>query len=132
MVLYSRRGTAVKFFVLSEPYLRERNAYLLFRGRGITHILQFQLPELERYDDDLMAVEMSMVPRPGAHLLDFAGAYPAVTAPDFPPEVMDEWMSEKAEQFGDCFPDVLRVLDELRRLTGLVMVDIHPGNISFG
>lgn len=48
-------------------------------------------------DDERQIIEMTVVSRP--YLLDFAGAY-LDRPPDYPPEVMDEWRSEKAEQFG--------------------------------
>ena len=64
-------------------------------------------------------------------LLDFAGAY-LDRAPDFPPEVIDEWREQKAEQFGDRWPDVIAVLEFLKSRYGIHLLDIHPANITFG
>jgi hypothetical protein len=44
-------------------------------------------------------------------LLDFASAY-LDKAPDCPPEVIEEWRAEKAEQFGANWARVEALLDE--------------------
>ena len=63
-------------------------------------------------------------------LLDFASAYLDGTAPVFPDHVMQEWLADKQEQFGDNWPQAASVLAGLRRY-GIQMTDIHPGNIGF-
>ena len=112
----SRTGASVTF-------------YLILRGKGITRVISHHVPELVRFDDSLLAVEMTIAAQP--FLLDFAGAYPADEAPDFPPEVWAEWTDEKAEQFGERLAEVLRLRDEFARLTGYVIMDINPKNITF-
>jgi len=64
-------------------------------------------------------------------LLDFASAYLDNDGPDFPSEVMDEWLARKSEEFGPNWGRVPGVLAALHRL-GIVLTDIHPGNIDFG
>jgi hypothetical protein len=54
-----------------------------------------------------------------------------VEAPDFSEEVWVQWREQKQEEFGDRWSDVDFVLAELTRLTGLVMLDVNPGNIKF-
>ena len=56
---------------------------------------------------------------------------PEDEAPDFTPEVLDDWIAEKIEQFEDDWPAVEYLLDEFRKLTGLVLLDVHPGNVRF-
>jgi hypothetical protein len=65
------------------------------------------------------------------YFLDFASAFPEYDVPDFPPDVWDEWFGEKAEQFGDQWPQVLRLREELSDLLGVVLLDLNPGNITF-
>ena len=127
--MLTRERHAVKFFTRSDAYVRELQAYLLIQSAGIGEILGHQVPELIRHDDELQAIEMSVVQPP--FLLDFAGAYPEDEAPDFPPEVWEEWRADKAEQFGDRWPDAERVIDEFRKRVGLVLLDVNPGNIKF-
>jgi hypothetical protein len=71
---------------------------------------------------------MTMVKRP--FVLDFAGAY-LDHAPDFSEEVMSDWRAEKQEQFGKHWGEVQVILRFLEGY-GIFMVDINPGNISFG
>jgi hypothetical protein len=82
-----------------EVYARERDAYLLLHAAGITSIAGHKIPHFIRADDDLLAIEMTIVKPP--FLLDFASAYPELEAPDFPEEIWENWRAEKAEQFGD-------------------------------
>jgi hypothetical protein len=128
-VMLTRERHAVKFFTRSDAYARELRAYLMIQAAGITEILGHQVPELIRHDDELQVIEMSVVQPP--FLLDFAGAYLGDEAPDFPPEVWEEWRADKAEQFGDHWPNAERVIDEFRRRVGLVLLDVNPGNIKF-
>jgi hypothetical protein len=45
-------------------------------------------------------------------------------------EVMEEWRAEKAEQFGDRWPEVQRVVAAFHRW-GIYLADVKPGNIEF-
>jgi hypothetical protein len=72
---------------------------------------------------------MTIVTAP--YLLDFAGAH-LDNAPEFSPEVMEQWRLEKIEQFGDHWPDVENVLDLMKSRFGIHLLDVHPGNIAFG
>lgn len=62
-------------------------------------------------------------------VLDFAGAY-LDRAPDYPDEVMEEWLAEKVEQFGERWPEVRRVVAAFRQW-GIYLADVKPGNIEF-
>ena len=73
-------------------------------------------------------IEMSIVKRP--FVLDFAGTF-LDHAPDFSEEVMAEWEAEKQEQFGSRWRDAQAILREFEGF-GIFIVDVNPGNISFG
>lgn len=120
--------SAIKVFRQEPDSVRERNAYLRLRDRGIEAVLSCNIPSLLRYDDELWVVEMTVVARP--FLLDFAGAY-LDRAPSFPEEVLVEWRLEKAEEFGADWPRVQTVIAMLQRY-GIFMIDVNPGNVSFG
>ena len=75
--------TALKVHRSVEPYLREREVYERLRDAGVNEILGFNVPQLIRFDDQLLIIEMSIVARP--FVLDFAGAWPD-TPPGFPDE----------------------------------------------
>jgi len=80
-------------------------------------------------DEALLAVEMTIVQPP--FVLDFASAYLDEAAPEFPEDVMEEWLASKKEEFGSNWARAAGVLAALRRL-GIHMTDVHPGNIKFG
>ena len=80
------------------------------------------------FDDDLSVIEMTMVERP--FVLDFAGAY-LDEPPDFSEEVLADWRAEKEEQCEGRWPEVQSVLRSLEAF-GVFMIDVNPGNISFG
>ncbi len=90
---YTEQRTAVKFFDLRDCYERERAAYLILMEGEIDMVLGHSIPELVSYDDDLPAIEMTIVKPP--FLLDFASAYPEEDAPDFPQDAWDQWMLDK-------------------------------------
>ena len=121
------RVTALKAHESLSGYTRERDIYLELQELGVHSILSCRVPMLLDIDDELLAIEMTIVSRP--FVLDFAGAY-LYLPPDFPEEVMAEWRAEKMEQFAARWPDVEAVLRELERLD-IHMVDVNPGNISF-
>jgi hypothetical protein len=76
----------------------------------------------------LWVIEIEIVQRP--FVLDFAGAY-LDFAPDFSEEVMADWELEKREQFDTRWPEVRAILAELEEF-GVFMLDVNPGNVSFG
>lgn len=121
--------TAVKLFDLADSYERERDVYVMLDVLGVTELLGHSVPSLVRRDDELLAVEMTIVQPP--FFLDFASAYPEYDVPDFPPDAWDDWHAEKAEHFGDRWPQVLRLREELRDLLGVVLLDANPGNVTF-
>jgi hypothetical protein len=120
--------SAIKMHDREHEYCRERDVYLRLRELEVTDIRGCAVPEMLRYDDELWVIEMTIVTRP--FVLDFAGAY-LDESPEFSDEVLADWRAEKQEQFGPRWPEVRAIL---RFLEGhdIFMVDVNPGNISFG
>lgn len=123
------RATALKVFRHADPFRREAAVYARMAERGVLDVNGHRVPQVERVDDGLLAIEMTIVQPP--FVLDFASAYLDHAAPEFPEDVMEEWRVRKREEFGSNWPRAEGVLAELRRL-GIHMTDVHPGNIQFG
>lgn len=128
-VLAMDRQSAIKVFNHERLYQRERDVYLRLQSRQVSRLLEFKILRLLAYDDDLWIVEMTIVSPPFA--LDFAGAY-LDQKPDYPPEVMDEWRLEKAEQFGEPHWSRVQALMWAFSKLGVYLADVKPGNIVFG
>jgi hypothetical protein len=120
-------ATALKVHHSEEFYRREVAVYLRLREAGVRQVLGFAVPQLVRTDEDLLALEMTVVEKP--YLLDFAGAYLDVP-PEFSDEVWADWEAEKRETFGERWPQVQEVLGALESY-GIHLLDINPGNLAF-
>jgi hypothetical protein len=118
--------SAVKVHYREEAYQRERDIYIHLRDLGIWHVRGCAVPQLIRFDDAALAIEMTVVSRP--FVLDFAGAY-LHTPPTFSEEVMAEWRVEKQEQFGQRWSEVEAILRALE-MHDIYMVDVSPGNVG--
>ena len=129
-VLRSDRATAVKFFDRSERFLRELEVYRILTSKGIRKVAGHTVPRFVRADEQLLAIEMTIVNRP--FVLDFAGAKQPHEVPDFDPEIIEEHMEHLRELFEERWADALHVAEMFRQATGFVLLDIHPGNIAFG
>lgn len=121
-------GVAIKVHRSEEPYCRERDTYLRLKALGVKALRGCHVPQLRQYDDQLLVIDMTVVKRP--FVLDFGGAY-LDHSPDFSEEVLDDWRAEKQEQFGPRWPEVQAILGLLEGY-GVFMIDVNPGNISFG
>jgi hypothetical protein len=120
--------SAIKVYQRQPDFARERDVYFRLQELGIAMIRNCRVPQLLGHDDNLLVLEMTIVKRP--FVLDFAGAY-LDEAPDFSDEVMADWRAEKQEQFEGHWSEVQAILRELEAY-GIYMLDINPGNISFG
>jgi hypothetical protein len=118
---------AIKAHHATEFYLRERAAYELLRGAGVSEVLGFHVPQFIRADDELQVIEMTIVTRP--FVVDFAGAYVGAP-PEFSEEIWAEWEAEKREQFGARWRTVQAVMGAFEDL-GVHLVDVSPNNIAF-
>jgi len=118
---------AVKIHEAGVPYQRERDVYERLMEVAILDVRGFRIPRLLAGDDELPAIEMTIVKPPW--VLDFAGAWL-----DFPPrfseEVMAEWRRKNEEQFGEDWPMAQLVLGDLEDM-GIHMLDPTPSNICF-
>jgi hypothetical protein len=119
--------SALKIHYWEEPYRRERDVYRRLQDEGVMAICSLQVPEMIACDDDLLALEMTMVKPPFA--LDFAGAY-LDFPPEFSEEVWAEWRQKNEEQFGADWLMAQAVLAALEDL-GIHMLDASPSNIRF-
>ena len=119
--------TALKIHARERSYLSERDVYFRLRELGIEQIAGHHVPQLIDYDDELLAIEMSIVVRP--FLLDFGGAY-LDRPPEYDSEVLEQWETDKQEQFEENWPKASIILAKLRSL-GIYVADVNPGNIGF-
>src|SRR4051812_22223614 len=112
-VLRSDRLTAVKFFDSIDRFRRELEVYHVLHARGIISVAGHAIPLFVNADQELRAIEMSIVERP--FVLDFAGAKLPEEVPDFEQHVLDEHMERLAEMFDDRLGDALHVAAMFRR-----------------
>lgn len=83
---------------LNSSIMSESAIFILrLREHDVRKILEFHVPQLWAFDDELMALEIAIVRPPFA--IDFAGAY-LDQEPDYSPEVWAEWEAEKRERLG--------------------------------
>jgi hypothetical protein len=123
------RRSALKLCEREKSFREEVESYQRLQNAKVNRILGFAVPGLIDFDDSLMAIEISVVSPP--FLLDFGKVY--LDAP--PPywndaEIMAHWHSEGEENFGDRWPEVLRLIGALQKY-GIWYVDPKPGNIMF-
>ena len=118
---------AVKFHREERPFELECRVYQRLREEQIKRILGFNVPQLLSIDEEFRAIEMTIVRSP--FLLDFADAL-LDEAPDFSEDVLRQWEEDKAEIFGERWPEVSRILAALQAFD-VYLLDINPRNISF-
>ncbi len=128
IVWTTSRATALKVHEYGHTYQRERAAYERLRDCAVRQVRGHTVPRVIAFDDELLAIEMSVVQPP--FLLDFSSVH-LDESPEFPEDVLDHWRQEKQEQFEDRWPAVELVLAELRDRCGIYLLDIHPGDITF-
>jgi len=92
---------ALKIHYAEEPYLREKDVYGRLKEESIFEVRAFRVPQVIAFDDELLALEMTVVKPP--FVLDFAGAY-LDFAPEFSDEIWEDWTRKNAEQFGANWP----------------------------
>jgi hypothetical protein len=119
---------AVKSFHRATGYEREREVYLRLRESGLRKIRSCHVPELLVWNDECLTIEMTMVQPP--FILDFADAWLDDEVPEFPEEVWVDWNRKLDDDFGERAGEVRRMLAVLRS-HGIVLLDVHPGNIRF-
>lgn len=133
-IVYSTFGspqgpTAVKALARADLYGRELACYRRLAERGVggpVQVCGHNVPQLLGHDDELLIVEMRIVPKP--YVLDFAGAY-LDDPPEFPEEVMEERNAHWAEIFEERWPAVRRIMAEFSK-HGVYLLDPSPKNIA--
>jgi len=118
---------ALKLHRHSDAYLREKTVYERISEKRVDTILGFDIPQPLRFDDEFMAIEMTIVMPP--FVLDFASASLDVPV-EFSDDIWADWEDTKREQFGSQWETVQAILSELSR-HGIHMLDPSPSNIRF-
>jgi len=124
---YANQEVAYLLLYGKLPNAKELDAYLRLKERSVDNINGFHVPQLLNFDDELLAVEMTIVAKP--YVLDFAGAF-LDSPPQFPEDVIADWEEQKREQFGSRWTIVESVLSVLRS-HGVFFTDVNPDNIAF-
>ncbi len=124
------RLTALKVHERAESYRAERNAYMRFRDVELISVAGHSVPELIEHDDELLAVEMTLVRPP--FVVDSASA-----VLDVDPELIEDEGNTLEDLVRDRFGDdrvgdVLGIRDELIVRAGAYLSDLHGHNIKFG
>jgi hypothetical protein len=89
-------------------------------------VLGFNVPKLLRTDDDLLAIEMTVVRRP--YVLDFAGS-----TTNRPNSRMRSGASERKRRSSNLAPMVDGAATHCRiSWSWNPLLDVSPGNIAFG
>lgn len=78
------RATAIKIHQRRTSFVRELECYQAIAECGVRDVLGHRVPQLVAWDEDLLAIEMTIVKPP--FLLDFGDAY-LDRAPEFTEEV---------------------------------------------
>lgn len=118
---------ALKLHRFEEPYAREREVYARLMDAAVREVSGLRVPQLLRWDDEEMALEMTIVKPP--FLLDFASGF-LDFAPTFSDDIWEDWELRNGEQFGEDWPRAKGILADLRDY-GIHMLDPSPNNICF-
>lgn len=116
---------AVLPFERESNYNREIKCYQILKGFQVSQIDGFNVPELIGFDDDLLAMEITVVSAP--YILDFGKAY--THEPDYPSDAIEHDLQRCEDDFGESWPAVQCAIFELRHM-GIWYVDAKPSNIS--
>ncbi len=100
-----------------------------FRDVGLDEVNGFAVPALLSHDDELLVIEMTVVPPP--FVVDFASA-----AIDVDPELIEDEGHTLADMVRERFGDdrcqvVLDIREKLIARAGVYLSDLHGHNIKF-
>lgn len=102
---------AVKFHERQVAYQRELSVYHRLTELEVDQVAGHRVPLLVGFDDELLAIEMTIVSPP--FCLDFGGAY-LDRPPDYSDQTWADWEAEKSEAFEERWPDVEEILTDFR------------------
>jgi hypothetical protein len=118
-------NSAIKVFDRSRNFETELACYEILGGHNVTEIEGFTIPLLIGSDATLRVIEMSIVAPPyiltGKAYINFP--------PDFSPEVLEEYQSEREEWFEGNWDLVQSAVGSLEGY-GIFYWDARPGNIN--
>ena len=123
----SKQQVAVKIHYRAVAYHMEVDVYRRLHIFEVTHVAGHRVPILIDFDDELLAIEMTLVSPP--FCLDFGGAY-LDRPPDYSPEVWADWEKMKSMAFEDNWTHVKKILSTLETY-GIYVADVNPANIKF-
>jgi hypothetical protein len=111
--------------------IKEVTCYQRFKAANVRHIGMFAVPFLEGFDDDLQAIEMTIVEAP--YLLDFGKVWIDEKPPYYgDSQLMANTFAEWRSLFGKNWKHVGSAMETLRRQFGIYYSDPRPSNISMG
>lgn len=120
--------TAIKCFDREENFRREAACYERLAANGVTSISGCVLPEMIRFNQPRLLIEMEIVSPP--YILDFGKAY-IDDPPEFPAEIMAEHREIQREKWNmEDWKRVQMIVWELEQ-HGIYYLDTKPGNIKF-
>ena len=111
-----------------DPYYREKTVYQCLHANRVDQILGFRIPKPLRFNDEFLAIEMTIVAPP--FILDFASA--RLNDPiQFSEEIWADWKATKQEEFGSDWPTVENILRHFTNQLEIQILDPSPKNIRF-
>lgn len=125
----SQDGTftwVVKLVRFLPAWRREVLCYERLRETGTVQVMGVSIPVLLGAEEAWRAIEMTTVSAP--FLLDFGAAW-LDERPEFVPGAWEEAEAKSAEAFGEDWPQAQAVILALEAETGVIMGDVHPGNL---
>lgn len=129
IVYKTSRRSAIKVHDRKDAFNLELAAYRRLEEHKVTKIREvIAVPQLRDFDEKRQIVEMTLVSPP--FVLDFGAAY-LDTIPEHAlvPHVRAQTEIKKREMFGDDVEEVNGILADFHARYGIILVDIHPGNI---
>jgi hypothetical protein len=121
-------NTAIKVLERRRNYNNEVESYQRIQNEGIANLLEFTIPALVGFDDELLVVEMSFVSPPC--LIDFGKVY-FDSPPEYEEGTFEEDFQEKLLLFAPEQRDIVERLLWKLELIGIYYVDPKPANIRF-
>jgi hypothetical protein len=120
--------SALKVHQTYTSYSFERDAYMRLRDLKIDIVGRFDVPKLLDYDDELNAIEMTIVFPP--FMVDFASA-----RLDIPPDLIEDegntFVDLIRERFDERADEVMALHYELIERAGIYLLHMHADNIKF-
>lgn len=121
------QNSVLKLHFEERAYLRERDAYRHFQELKLENICGCEVPQLIGFDDEELAIEMTVVKPP--FVLDFAQAF-LFWPPEFPDDFWEATYEKWREQFGDDWGKASAILDAFEAID-VYMLDPNPHNFRF-